>query len=111
MHRRARFWTRRFKGSGCRRSNPDQVNQAELMTAVCRIAVDQDVRGFQVAVRERTIVEGSDELGKRYGQAADPSAADLRRQARQHLAGIGRQVDGVLLLDGDQVGFVRQEPE
>ena len=32
-------------------------------------------------------------------------------EIRQHLAGIGPQVDDVLLLDGDQVGLVGQEPE
>ena len=62
-------------------------------------------------MRERAIVERSDELGERDGQAPDSRATDLRRQARQHLAGIRPEVDDVLLLDGDQVGFVRQEPE
>ena len=57
-------------------------------------------------MRERTIMQRSDELGERYRQTTDPSATGVRRQARQHLAGIRPQIDDVLLFDCDQVGFV-----
>ena len=77
---------------------------------VTRLDVDQDVRGLQIAVRERSIVQRANESASETSGSGSGLGGPPAR-GRQHLAGVGRQVDDVVLLDGDQVGLVRQEPE
>ncbi len=93
-------------------ANADQIDQAELVVLLPPRRLDQDVRGLQVAMRERPFVERSDQAGERDGQAADSLRGGRpAEEPVKNLADVARQVDGVCFLDRDQVGLVRQEPE
>ena len=89
----------------------DEVDQAQSILVVEGIRADEDVGGLQVPMGERPLVEGPDQPGQRGREAANARPTELGRKPRQDLTGVGRQVDGRLFLDGDQVGLVGQEPE
>ena len=93
-------------------ADPDQVDQAEpIPLRSDRIAL---IRMFD-AFRSRC--ESDRSWSDRISRASATVKLRIRARrasgarARQDVADVGRQADDVGLLDGDQVGLVRQEPE
>ena len=80
MPSRARFWTRRLRGSGWRSRTPTRSIRLSRSSLVDRIRPDEDVGGLQVAVRQRPLVQRADQVAPAR-RSAGGSASGGRRPA------------------------------